>query len=247
MSDYVEQGDVYFFYRPAIDADEVNSIDEIQRLFLVLAPDNEDRARLLVIGQKRLPEIIEGESKSSERGWMMNLMIAEPRRIGERLGPDTYETKTEGKRELSAAVPVGEGRYEIFDAGDSSFFAYRLTQPEDIGEAQSELGISHEASYVISVRNPSLDVSGFPDASPDYPAHLKNKFGDKRWIRIDDSELLDYEDAQLVLVGAKDDLSDTGADLSGKPDLFGTLKLEKRDWPTTSLKRGEFTDPTNHE
>jgi hypothetical protein len=34
----LEQGDIYFFYRPKKDAQEVKSIEDIRRFFMVTAP-----------------------------------------------------------------------------------------------------------------------------------------------------------------------------------------------------------------
>lgn len=243
MAAYVEKGDIYFFYRPEVNAETVQNLDDVQRLHLVLAPDDEDTARLFVVGKKRLPEIVKGESKSTEREWMMNDTTGKPKDIGSALAPLEYETKTQGEQEQGEAIPVGEGRYAIFEANNSSRLAYRLTSPARPGKAQAELGILAEASYVISVRNPAIDVPGFPKAKPDYPKRLQDKFADKRWIDIDDSKLLDYENAQFVLVGAHDDLSEEQVSITGKAALFKTLGLKKREWPTEALKGGTLTEP----
>jgi len=49
-------------------------------------------------------------------------------------------------RKGDAARPAGEGKYAELE--------YILEIPEQPGEAQKELGIQKEASYVISVINP---------------------------------------------------------------------------------------------
>jgi hypothetical protein len=33
--------------------------------------------------------------------------------------------------------------------------------------------------------------------------NIKEKFGEKRWINVDNSEILDYENTQLLLIGAR--------------------------------------------
>lgn len=243
MTDYVEKGDIYFFYRPKVNTQQVDNIDDVQRLYLVLVPDDEDTARLFLIGKKRLPEILKGKPKSTAREWMMNDMTGKAAKIGEALAPIEYDTKTRGEQEPGEAIPVGEGRYAIFERNNSSRLAYRLSNPEKPGKAQAELGIPAEASYIISVRNPSLDVPGFPDAKPNYPKRLMEKFADKRWLDIDDSKLLNYENAQLLLIGAHDDLSEEQVSLTGKAALFKTLGLKKREWPTEALEGGTLTEP----
>lgn len=243
MTDYVEKGDIYFFYRPKVNAEKIQGRDDVQRLHLVLVSDAGDPARLFIVGKKQLPDIVEGQSKSTEREWMMNYLTGSLKAIGEALAPLEYETKTRGEQEQGEAIPVGEGRYAIYQRHNSTRLAYRLANPDKPGKAQDELGIRQEASYIISVRNPSVDVPGFPDSKPDYPKTLQNKFADKRWIDIDDPKLLNYEKAQLLLIGAHKDLSGEEINITGKADLFKTLGLKKRDWPTEALEQGKMADP----
>lgn len=243
MTGYIEKGDIYFFYRPKINTQTINKLDDVQRLYVVLVPEEKDLARLFLVGKKRMPEIMKGKPTSTAREWMMIDMTGKPTKIGEALSPLEYETKTRGEQEQGEAIPAGEGRYAIFERNNSSRLAYRLTNPEKPGKAQTELGILAEASYIISVRNPSLDVAGFPEAKPNYPKRIMEKFADKRWLDIDDSKLLDYEDAQLVLIGAHDDLSEESISITGKAALFKTLGLKQRKWPTEALKGGQLTEP----
>lgn len=243
MADYVEKGDIYFFYRPKVNARKVESLDDVQRLHVVLVPDDHDTARLFLVGKKRMPEITKGKPKSTAREWMMIDMTGKPKEIGEALAPLEYETKTRGEQEQGEAIPVGEGLYTIFERDNSSRLAYRLTSPDSPGKAQAELGILAEASYIISVRNPSLDVPGFPQSKPSYPKRLQDKFADKRWIDIDDNTLLDYQNAQLLLIGAHDDLSEEQVSITGKGALFNTLGLNKREWPTEALEGGQLAEP----
>jgi hypothetical protein len=54
------------------------------------------------------------------------------------------------------------------------------------------------------VKNPDIATPGAPSAKapPKYPKHLRAKFGSRRWIDVEDPELLDYDNTQLLLVGA---------------------------------------------
>ncbi|MFW7377444.1 MAG: DUF2795 domain-containing protein [Oligoflexus sp.] len=100
-------------------------------------------------------------------------------------------------------------------------------------------------TFVITLasRNPSVDVPGFPDKKPEFPKYLCEKFADKRWIDISDPKLLDYENAQLLLVGAHENLEETEVKITGKPDLFKTLGLTPKVWPTETIDKGKFTEP----
>ncbi|MCE8032212.1 DUF2795 domain-containing protein [Billgrantia tianxiuensis] len=243
MTDYVEQGEIYFFYRPKVNVEKVESLDDVQRLHVVLAPENGSRVRLFLVGKKRLPEIIKSKPKSTAREWMMNDLTGQPQEIGKALAPLEYATKTRGEQEQGEAIPAGEGRYVIFEREGSSRLAYRLTSPGKPGKAQRELGILPEGSYIISVRNPAIDVPGFPHSKPNFPKRLEEKFADKRWIDIDDPTLLDYEKAQLVLIGAHDDLGEEGIEITGTAHLFKTLGLNEREWPTEALEGGTLAEP----
>ena len=52
--------------------------------------------------------------------------------------------------------PVGEGKYAIVDHNNHTELAFVLELPKDTGEAQKELGIEKEASYIITVINPKV-------------------------------------------------------------------------------------------
>src|ERR687892_614404 len=72
QSTILEQGDIFFFYRPKIRSEKVESIKDVRRFFMVLAPESNDKKsfyRLLVIGKKSLSEIRKTEARSSERYW----------------------------------------------------------------------------------------------------------------------------------------------------------------------------------
>ncbi|BBI62780.1 hypothetical protein HSBAA_40860 [Vreelandella sulfidaeris] len=57
MTDYVEKGDIYFFYRPKVNAQKVQNLDDVQRLHLVLVPDDDDTARLFLVGKSVCPRL----------------------------------------------------------------------------------------------------------------------------------------------------------------------------------------------
>ena len=41
-SEVLEQGDIYFFYRPKKAAEEVKGIEDVRRFFMVTAPEQEN-------------------------------------------------------------------------------------------------------------------------------------------------------------------------------------------------------------
>src|SRR5215216_2821704 len=221
----IEQGDIFFFYRPKVGTEEVEDIKDVQRFYMVTSPE--------------------------DKNWALNILItSNPDDIQKELMPAEYNTETRGKRRLSAAAPAGEGKYVIVKHDNHTELAYILELPEIPGPTQREFEIKKEASYIISVKNPDVKVPGFAasEKNPEYPKTLKEKFGDRRWINVEDPELLNYKNTQLLLIGArkKDVEEELGVDIDEKKetersaDLFKELKLRKEQVPLKPLLKGKF-------
>jgi hypothetical protein len=248
----LEHGDIFFFYRPKIGVQEVKDIENVQRFYMVTSPDSKKVHRVFVIGQKQLPEISEGESSSEERNWALNVLTtSDVEDIRKEFLPAEYETETRGTRRMSGAVPAGEGKYSIVEHEGHSELAYMLELPVIPGPTQREFQIKKEASYIISIKNPDIQVRGysaFLDRKPAYPKTLKEKFGDRRWISVDDPQILDYENAQLLLIGARkiDVEEELGIDIdveketANTAELFKDLKIRKDQTPLKPLFKGKF-------
>jgi hypothetical protein len=158
-SQIVGQGDIFFFYRPRVGTEEVSSSEDVQRFYMVTAPEEEkdSKYRLFILGRKQMPEIIEGKSTSEERNWALNTLTTNnPEDIRKELTAAEYETETRGKRRMAAAVPAGEGKYAIVKHDNHTEFAYVLELPEKPGPIQKEFEIKKEASYIVSVKNPDI-------------------------------------------------------------------------------------------
>jgi Protein of unknown function (DUF2795) len=260
----IEQGDIFFFYRPKVDTEEVKGIADVQRFYVVTHAEErkenrnnkkkkDDIYRLFLIGQKQLPEIVEGKSTSEEKNWALNILTtSNPDDIHKELLPAEYTTETKGKRRLAAAAPAGEGKYTIVKHDNHTELVYILELPEMPGPIQKEFEIKKEASYIISVKNPNVKVPGFTTFSsnkkPEYPKHLIEKFGDRRWISIEEPDLLNYENTQILLIGArkKDVEEELGIDIDEEKetentaDIFKELKVRKEQVPLKPLLKGKF-------
>jgi hypothetical protein len=248
----IEHGDIFFFYRPKVGREEVNDIEDVQRFYMVTSPDDSDMHRVFLIGRKQLPEIIEEKSNSEERNWALNVLTSsDSEEIRREFLPAEYETETRGTRRMGGAVPAGEGKYSVIEHEGHSELAYILELPDEPGPTQQEFQIKKEASYIVSVKNPDIQVPGyaaFLKRKPNYPNSLKEKFGNKRWINVDDPKLLNYENTQLLLIGArkKDVEEELGIDIDEEKesartaDLFTELKLRKDQVPLKPLFKGRF-------
>jgi hypothetical protein len=241
----LEQGHLYFVWRPKIDVAEPGGVDDVERFYMILRPEGGKLFRLIVIGRKHLPEV-----EGHERGWGFVESIAKTGKDVEAgLKEITYETKTRGKRTLQAARPAGEALYALLRAGSSTFLAYLLTRPEQPGPVQKAFNILPEASFALSIKNPDKGAppgAGLSEAQQaDYPKSLQKVFRDRRFAD-EDPRLLDYEGAEIILVGAERraqkahglDLED---EVEGTPDIFKQLQFARSRHPAEPLLEGRWS------
>ena len=268
QSDTLEQGDIYFFYRPKKDAEQVKSIEDIRRFFIVTAAEQRQQQqqeqqenissqlyRLFVIGKKSLPEIRKSEARASERYWArVGGIFTDPNELTKELF--SYEF-----RKGDAARPVGEGKYAIVKHQNHAELAYILEMPKEPGEAQRELGIEKEASYIVSVINPKKPAaSAVPEGGsypsteeiPMYPEEILKEFNDSDiFVSLTrDTRFIDYRNAQILLIGAREGRDvikqDIGIEISDEDetqqsaDIFTKLKVRKDQVPIKPLIEGKL-------
>ena len=252
-SQVLEEGDIFFFYRPRVEVDEVRGREDVQRLYVIMMPRRPRPGpfRTLIIGRKKLPEIIPGQADPEERNWATVVQVtSDPEDVRRELAALHYVTLTRGERTVGAAKPVGEGRYAIVRHGDHTELAYVLELPERPSVAQDEFEIKKEASYIISVRNPDMPQPPgvpAPRAQPDYPQHLREKFASYRWIPVDDVELLNFPNTQVLLIGAHADSVqeelgiriDEERETMNSAEVFRRLRQSK-EIPLEPLFKGTF-------
>jgi hypothetical protein len=231
----LEAGDIYFLYRPRVGDDQVQSLDDVQRLLIVLRPWTRAVLRLLVVGRKRLPEI-----SAHERTWCFVDRVADrPEELREAVDRRTYRTKTRGERVQPPARPAGEGAYVIARHDDHTHLAYELELPRRIGEVQRDLNIEAQASHIVAVRNPYVppppDV-GRPRPGPsELPSQLRDHFRGRRFAPLDPPDFLDHPGVEIVLIGAAPhaaqelDLDLTPeAEAAARDSLFDDLHIGRR-------------------
>src|ERR1051326_646400 len=263
QSEILEQGDIYFFYRPKKGAEEVKGIEDVRRFFMVTAPEEEEENnnkrsrlyRLFIIGKKSLPEVRKTEARASERYW------ARVGGIFKDANELTKELLSDEFRKGDAARPVGEGKYAIIKHGNHAELAYILEMPKEPGEAQQELGIEKEASYIVSVVNPRkpaassvADGGKYPSTEeiPMYPEELLKEFGENdTFVSLSrDTRFLDYQNAQVILSGSREGKdvikNDIGIEITEEDetqqsaDIFNKLKVRKEKVPIKPLTEGKL-------
>lgn len=250
-AEILEQGNIYFVYRPKVQgADEVHAVDsfaDVQGTYIVLSPHGKKRFRLIAIGQKQLPDISGGE-----KNWgFVDRVENSAKKIEEELQRDRYQTKTQGERIRPAARPAGEGVYALVRHGDHTHLAYALELPAAPGAVQRTLHIEEQASYVLSIKNPEQASAGHAGMGEKrrvrFPKHLQERFRERRFIPADPPDFLDHEGAEVLFIGAADDIpKELGLSLEpqheteSKAEIFRELRMAKSRHPVKPLLEGQW-------
>jgi hypothetical protein len=238
----LERGDLFFLYRPNRDRYEPGGLLDIRRFYMVLHPQGQERFRLIAIGKKKLPGFDDG----GQRHWgFVDGVFRTPEELRQAAAgiPSLIDSEGENLR------PAGEGVYALVLHGNHTHLAYVLELPLIPGEVQEAFNIKPEGRFVIAVKNPEATsppgVGLEDERQPDFPRELWARFGDRRWVSVDQPEFLDYERAELVLIGGRDDLGeDLGIDLKAHPEdeetaeIFKVLHMEKSERTIKPLFKG---------
>lgn len=230
MVEVLERGDIFFAYLPRVDTSSVRGLDDVQRMFVLLATRERRWFRRFQIGRKRLPE-----PDRHERHWsFVDAVGNHPDAVKGDFAARRYTTKTAGERLQPEARPAGEGVYALVRHGDHLHLVYRLELPEARGPVQAALGIEREASYILVGRRAS--------AAPRAPGPR----GGVGWERLD-VEQLDEAGTEAVWIGASDDVGgELGVALPAEgesiasADIFGSLRLDEETDTTRPLLDGAW-------
>ncbi|GAA6034615.1 hypothetical protein JCM8097_005424 [Rhodosporidiobolus ruineniae] len=218
----IERGHVYMLYRPKVETNDPESIDDVSKFHILLVPDGHTKKsqklhRLLAIGKKHMPDAAFGGRPLW--GQVVNVGY-DMKAFKEGLGPSTYETKTRGTRHQFGARVAGSGAYVLHTTenppeGSSNagavyhtHLAYELAVPHEIGEVQEALGIHSDGVFTIQVKNPDSEstnpvVGNQPESKhPQFPPTLKHLFTTK-FIPANPPSLLDYPGAELLFIPSK--------------------------------------------
>ncbi|KAF7725977.1 hypothetical protein EC973_009123 [Apophysomyces ossiformis] len=254
----IEKGHIYFFYRPKLGTEKVETTDDVQRILIILKPfwssTGNRKPTSIIIGRKHMPEV-----RTHERYWaFVEKSSAKLEEVTDRLEEHQYETKTRGDRTVKEARAMAQGVYAIATHAGHSHLAYMLTMPEKPSDVQKAFNIDKQSSLIISVKNP--EKSSPPQAGlsksqkAEFPKELMETFHDRRFVSMDTPDFLNYDNCELMLIGAKQDvtaeLGKTGEALEDltkeeeeriqyvgpKQTLFDELQLECKDHPIQPLE-----------
>jgi hypothetical protein len=212
----LERGRISFVVRPRVEG-----APGVQRFAFVLSPAGAERHRRVMVGKKRMPA-----PGANEREWAyVDRLAASRSEALADLGPTTYNTKTRGLRHQPGARVIARGNYGIVEHGEHAHLTYALDPETERDGLLDAMNVKQEGSLIAAVFNPlgkwsppsaqetlpyvenQDDFEGVsPFSEPSiYPDELQARFGDRRFAPLDPA-FLDYEGAELVLIGAEDEL-----------------------------------------
>jgi hypothetical protein len=142
--------------------------------------------------------------------------------------------------------------YAIVRHGDHTHLAYALELPETPGTVQKELKIEPQASYILSVKNPVVSspkgVGLSESQRAEFPKSLQRRFDGRRFLAVDPPNFLNHEGAELMLIGAHDDVAEElGIDLDpqqedvDQAEILRELKLHRSPKMLKPLVEGQWT------
>jgi len=250
MTKALENGDLYFAYRPKVGRASVRALEDIQRFYMILHPKDQNTYRLLTIGRKKLPDVRNG-NQYQYWGFIEKLSRASEE-LKDELSAKIYETKTRGSRHLSPTRLAGEGIYSIVSHENHTHFTYMLELPHKTGEVQHELNIEKEASYILSVKNPETPhpqgLGLKAQKKLKLPKYLQNHFQNRKFIPVDPTEYLNYEGVEILLISSSEDVSrDLGFQLKPEnetketAEIYRDLKIQQNRLPVRPLFEGQWT------
>lgn len=235
----MEQGNIFFFYKPKKGIKSVRDFDDIGRFYLVLKPDKTQKLRFIIMGTKRMPS-----TRETERGWGMVTKV----------GGRGFKTEKPVKQiRPSGARPTGEGVYALVKHLAHTHLVYYLELPQRLGEVQKKLQIARQGNYVVTIKSPQIPTP--PDAnlppltrrSMPMPSNVTEQFKGRKYMTVHTPGLLDNEGSTLFVVGvnstARDNMGlsiDKSKETEVTADIFNTLKMNKSLHPTKPLLEGTW-------
>ena len=206
----LERGRARFFVRPRVMLPAARSLAEVQRFFVLLAPDGRPIVRRIGVGRKRMPD-----PTKHDKEW------AYVDRVGESFSDllrdvagGGYETKTAGWRTQAGPAEIARGTYEIRTHDDHAHLDWTLEEPPLL----DDLFLTERGSMIAAVFNPEAKWRGEPDGGGPrepsiYPDDLQAKFEDKRFAPLA-PDFLDFEGCEICFIGHEPRIEDEHGDRS---------------------------------
>jgi hypothetical protein len=231
---FLEQGDIFFFYKPKKGISEVKGMPDVGRFYLVLSPFEDKPRRFMVLGKKRLPAVYDG----GESAWGFI----------EKVGGRGFKVFKEGLKTTASrrgARPAGEGIYSIVKHFNHTHFVYTLELPKSLGAVQKSFNIKKSASYIFNAKNPLLDDAGQFKPGEGQPGILP-QYKKRKFVPTDPTSILDREGQEILLTGSTKNYAHLGIsadkeeETEESAEIFTRLEVNPDRHPPHPLFTGEW-------
>lgn len=238
----IERGHIYFLYRPKVGvAGDVKNMVDVQKLIMILAPSIlGQKNRLLLFPKKKLPKL----DSNQRRMAIIDIVSMNMDDLSDALKSSSYRTKTRGTHSIPPARLLGRGSYLIthHEKDNTGRLLYALDHPPEITPVQKLFNIEQCGHYIIALKNTDVLLH-----KHEVPYSLLDKYEGVNFIPIDNSQLLNVENSQIILIaGSKDIKHITGGEeiierskQESEADieqLFKELHLSKSENPSEPLE-----------
>lgn len=212
----LEQGSITFLYRPRVEEQQPPDLEDVQRILLLLSPEDSPYERLIAAGRRRRPR-----AAQHDRFWGFVDLVLTACDMNAALGVQVYGTKTSGLRHLPAARAFASGTYELWTHDGHGHFTWNVQRSIGDDPAVAGLEIEDRGDYILTIANPDPVAWGLleppdlqarlfddlelhvPLPTPFAPA-LQQRFRNRRFMQLDCTGWLDHPGAELVFLGARE-------------------------------------------
>jgi hypothetical protein len=196
----LQKGNIYFFYTPRTQHQEAHNLEEVQKFFMIMKPENASHYITLVVGRKHLPE-------NATYFSFVTKISANIKALLSALTKKDSKIHTQEITELTEAHCLGLGTYLIIDHDGHTHLYYELNIPSAIGSLQEQFNLKKHGDYVVSIKNPNQHSPpgvGLPSTQKaKYPVHLQDRLGDYRFFHLNPPDFINYKGAELLLISQK--------------------------------------------
>jgi hypothetical protein len=180
----MEDGSIAIVARPRVRREEIETLDDVQRMLWVLEPADGTQRRVRGAPPRHI--IVVGRKRLTRRFWAF---VADNDALGGR------------------AQTLGRGAYRIEAHGDHTHLDYEL---EGDCSLCAQIGLPARGSFLVSVMNPDparwpsdpqemLFEGAEPAVATPFPRQLQERFGEHRYWPLS-PEFLQYPGAELLFV-----------------------------------------------
>lgn len=205
----IEHGSITFLYRPRINERHTDELHEVQRLLLLLSPDDCAYERLIAVGRERTVP-----TTCRDRFWGFVDMVLTSVDMTAALSGQVYGNGASGLKHVPAAHVFAEGTYTITIHGDHSHLRWHVEQMTR-DRIAFEVQVERDADHLLTIANPDPAAWGLSEA-PDLqtqlfddlelhvvipaslPPPLQRRFRDRPFTPLGSTDWLDHPGTEIV-------------------------------------------------